>query len=193
MTAMRVIRRGSLRATPWKNGGGETREIACFPPGSSLDDFAWRLSTATVMQDGAFSIFDGIDRRLYLLEGVGLNLRFGTGETCRIGTSNHIDFKGEIPVHGSLIGGPVVDFNIMVRRDKQRAHIEERTVAGPTKIDIPWATAALFVRSGELIVAEMSSSETLQAFDTLMLDDDHGCAVSVDGNAAIIMIGLDPV
>ena len=81
----------------------------------------------------------------------------------------------------------------MVRRDKQRAHIEERTVAGPTKIDIPWATAALFVRSGELIVAEMSSSETLQAFDTLMLDDDHGCAVSVDGNAAIIMIGLDPV
>jgi environmental stress-induced protein Ves len=193
MTAMRVIRRGSLRATPWKNGGGETREIACFPPGSSLDDFAWRLSTATVTQDGAFSIFDGIDRRLYLLEGAGMNLRFGTGETCRIGTKNHIDFKGEVPVYSSLIDGPVVDFNIMVRRDRQRAHIEERIVAEPTRIDIPWSTAALFVRSGELMIADMSPSITLQAFDTLMLDDEHQSTVSIDGDAAIIVIGVDPV
>jgi environmental stress-induced protein Ves len=193
MTAMRVIQRGSLRAMPWKNGGGETREIVCFPPGSSLDDFAWRLSTATVMEDGAFSIFDGIDRRLYLLEGKGLTLRLGKGETCHLGTEHPVDFKGELPVYGSLIDGPVVDFNIMVRRDRLRAHIEERIVVEPTKIDIPWSTAALFVRSGELMIADRSPSITLQAFDTLMLDDEHQSTLSIDGDAAIIIIGLDPV
>ena len=72
-----MVRRESLRATPWKNGGGETREIACFSPASQLNEFEWRISTAVVAQDGEFSIFEGIDRRLSLLEEARLTLRFG--------------------------------------------------------------------------------------------------------------------
>ena len=34
--------------TPWKNGLGQTRELACWPPGAGLDDFEWRVSVATV-------------------------------------------------------------------------------------------------------------------------------------------------
>ena len=188
---MRIIRHGSLVARPWKNGGGETREIACFPPGSSLDDFAWRLSTASVAQDGPFSIFSGIDRRLYLLTGEGLNLRFGTGEAHRIGTDNHLDFRGEASVYGSLVNGPVVDFNIMVRRDRQRAHIEERTIAGPEKIALPWAPAAIFVRRGVLNISGTSSSLTAQAHDTVMLEDAHAPGVLADGDAEIIVIGFE--
>lgn len=190
---MRIVQRDKLTATPWKNGGGETREIACFPPGSSLDDFAWRLSTATVAQDGAFSVFNGIDRRLYLLEGVGLNLHFSSGQTCRLGTENHIDFRGEDPIDASLVHGPVTDFNIMVRRDKQRAHIGERSIKGTARIDVPWIRAALFVRSGQLRISDMLSDGPLKAFDTLMLDDDHEKSVCVDGDAAIILIGFDPL
>ena len=29
---------------PWKNGGGETTEIAVSPPGAGLDDFDWRVA-----------------------------------------------------------------------------------------------------------------------------------------------------
>jgi len=36
------------RFAPWKNGGGETAEIACFPEGAGFDGFGWRISTARV-------------------------------------------------------------------------------------------------------------------------------------------------
>ncbi|MGO2464335.1 MAG: HutD family protein, partial [Serratia proteamaculans] len=35
----------SLPVTPWRNGGGETREIASWPLGAQ--DFDWRASIAT--------------------------------------------------------------------------------------------------------------------------------------------------
>lgn len=188
-----VIRGDSLPATPWKNGGGETREIACFPPGSSLGEFEWRLSTATVAQDGAFSIFEGIDRRLYVLDGAGLELRMGSDQTCRLATGEHIDFRGEVPVHGRLISGPVVDFNIMVRRDKQRAHIEERTIAGEETLDLPWQTTAIFVRHGLLRIKHAASDFVANARDTIMLDNGHAASVLISGPADIILIGFDPL
>lgn len=193
MRGLRVLRHASLIATPWKNGGGETRQVACYPSGSSLSDFAWRLSTATVAQDGDFSIFEGIDRRLYLLEGAGLNLRFSSGKTCRIEGEHHIDFRGEDPVHASLISGPVVDFNIMARRRERRAHIEERSVAGAIRINLPWKEAAIFIRSGQLNITDTALQLTLHTFDTVILDDGPAPDVSADGVAKIIIIGFDPL
>ena len=76
---MRLIAFSQLVATPWKNGGGVTRQIAIDPPGSGLDDCGWRLSTAEVAQDGPFSRFDGVDRQLHILAGEGLDLRFADG------------------------------------------------------------------------------------------------------------------
>jgi len=40
----------ALCFSPWKNGGGMTRELLCWPAGSSLaaDDYLWRCSSATV-------------------------------------------------------------------------------------------------------------------------------------------------
>lgn len=54
-----LIRAEQLVASPWKNGGGVTREIAAQPPGASLDGFAWRVSVADVAQPGPFSRFPG--------------------------------------------------------------------------------------------------------------------------------------
>ena len=61
----------------WKNGGGETAEIAVSPPGAALDAFDWRLSMAKVETDGPFSAFPGIDRTLAILEGEGIRLSVG--------------------------------------------------------------------------------------------------------------------
>ncbi|EGD04024.1 hypothetical protein B1M_13530, partial [Burkholderia sp. TJI49] len=55
-----LTRAADLVASPWKNGGGVTREIAAFPPGAALDAFAWRVSVADVGAAGPFSRFDGI-------------------------------------------------------------------------------------------------------------------------------------
>ncbi len=59
---------------PWKNGGGETVEIAVFPEGAGFKDFGWRISLASVASDGPFSAFPGIDRTLTVIDGVGIDL-----------------------------------------------------------------------------------------------------------------------
>jgi environmental stress-induced protein Ves len=71
---MRILRAGDHRRMPWKNGKGETVEIAVFPESASVDTFDWRISMAPVVSDGPFSIFPGIDRTLSILTGDGMML-----------------------------------------------------------------------------------------------------------------------
>jgi environmental stress-induced protein Ves len=184
---LQIIRRNNLVATPWKNGGGVTRQIACFPEGSDLSTFDWRISTAEVAQDGAFSRFDGVDRRLYILDGAGLELRFGTKHVRRLRAHDYVDFAGEAEVLGALIDGPVTDLNIMVRRDRMRMRAERISVDGPARIEHGWGTAALFVLEGELSVM----SGVARRHDTVLLDGTE--AVTVSGPAGLLMIGLQPV
>lgn len=54
---MKIIRASEYKTMPWKNGGGVTVEIAIHPPGASVNAFDWRISMATVAQDGPFSSF----------------------------------------------------------------------------------------------------------------------------------------
>ena len=82
---MRILRAESYRRMPWKNGGGETTEIAVSPEGAGLDDFDWRVSMARVESSGPFSLFAGIDRTLAILEGEGHCARY---RRPRAGRSN---------------------------------------------------------------------------------------------------------
>ena len=187
---MRLVPRDSLVAVPWKNGGGVTRQIACFPADSDIAHFDWRISTAEVAQDGPFSRFDGIDRRLYILDGAGLELRFGSGGTSRLLPGAHLDFPGEAEVQGALIDGPVTDLNIMVRRARQRMHVESVVIAGAREIAVPWAMTALFVMNGTLRVE--GSAITAKRHDTLLSEPGES-RFAVDGRAELLLIGFAPV
>lgn len=186
---MRLIPRASLTPVPWKNGGGITREIACFPAGSG--NFDWRISTAEVAGDGPFSRFDGIDRRLYLLEGAGLDLRIGA-DTVRLRPGAHASFAGEVPVDGRLVDGPVSDLNIMVRRDRLQAHYAAAKVNGAAAIELPWETAALFVQDGEIALGGPSPG-VARRFDTVLLAPVHDRALPVNGTASLLLIGFSPL
>ena len=48
-----------VKASPWKNGGGVTREIAKGAAAGPDDDWGWRISIAEVERDGPFSTFPG--------------------------------------------------------------------------------------------------------------------------------------
>jgi len=65
--------------TPWKNGGGATRELACWPSGAGMHDFEWRVSVATIAAPGPFSAFAGVDRQIMLLDSDGVHLRAPVG------------------------------------------------------------------------------------------------------------------
>jgi uncharacterized protein len=108
----------SLPVTPWKNGGGTTREIAASPPGAGFETFDWRLSVAEVERDGPFSAFAGIDRTIVLLSGAGMQLRDPDRGTACVLTQPGAawSFAGELAIDARLLDGPTRDFNVMTRR-----------------------------------------------------------------------------
>lgn len=118
-------------ATPWKNGGGTTRELLCWPPGAGLDDFAWRVSVASIASDGPFSRFAGIDRQILLLRGPGVRLT-GPGLDHRLDTPwQPFAFSGDLPLQCVRLGGDSLDFNVMARRALGRATVAVLRAPGP--------------------------------------------------------------
>lgn len=114
---MKILRASEYKTMPWKNGGGVTVEIAIHPPGASVDAFEWRISMATVAQDGPFSSFPGIDRTLAIIEGNGMALSIAGDEPVALTTkSTPLPFAADVPVDASLMDGSIVDLNIMTRR-----------------------------------------------------------------------------
>jgi environmental stress-induced protein Ves len=116
-------------ATPWKNGGGLTQEITCWPPGAGLDDFQWRVSVASIRASGPFSVFPGIDRVILLLEGSGVRLRSpGQGIDHRLDEIySPLRFSGDAACDCDLLGGDARDFNVMTRRASMTADVQVHT------------------------------------------------------------------
>jgi uncharacterized protein len=110
---LRLIRRSSFTATPWKNGGGITHEAIRVP--ARGDPFLWRVSVAHIDASGPFSEFAAYDRKMVLLRGAGVDLKFADGSRQalrRVGEM--VEFDGAIPAHCELLHGPCVDLNLMV-------------------------------------------------------------------------------
>lgn len=109
----------------WKNGGGSTREIACFPHGANMDSFGWRISVASIAQGGPFSAFAGVDRQIMLLGGDGVRL-----QAASLGMDHALDqpwqpfaFSGDVALDCTLLGGESTDFNVMTRRGQWKAQV----------------------------------------------------------------------
>lgn len=108
---------------PWKNGRGRTAEIHVHPAGAGLAGLDWRASLADVEDDGPFSSFAGIDRTLVLLEGNGIRLSGDGVDVALRAAFDTCEFSGDTAIRGTLIDGPVRDFNLMLRRDRIRGGI----------------------------------------------------------------------
>ena len=114
---MRILRAGNYRRMKWRNGGGETAEVALFPENAGPDDFDWRVSMARVESAGPFSLFPGVDRTLSILEGEGVVLDIEGRLPVRLtGVSEPYGFPADVAVHAGLVAGPVTDLNVMTRR-----------------------------------------------------------------------------
>lgn len=122
----------TLPVSPWRNGGGETREIACGT--SDTGDFPWRASIATIAQDGPFSAFPGIDRSITLLTGDGVRLFDAGSLDHTLEAGEPFAFSGDVALRATLLGGSSRDFNIMTRRGQWAARVQRVTapVALPT-------------------------------------------------------------
>lgn len=133
MTSIQRFEVDALPDTPWKNGGGSTREIASWPPGAGFDGFDWRVSIARIAASGPFSQFAGVDRIITLLDGAGVRLQ-GQDLDHRLATPlAPFAFSGDAAIACTVLGGPSSDFNVMTRRGRLRAalHVLHRTTELP--------------------------------------------------------------
>ena len=110
----------NMPATPWKNGGGSTRELACWPPATAaaggMDSFGWRVSVATIAAPGPFSAFAGVDRQIMLLGGDGVQLTSSGWQHTLAERWQPFAFSGDEAVDCTMLGGISTDFNLMLRR-----------------------------------------------------------------------------
>ncbi len=127
--AFKIIAPEAFRKIPWKNGLGVTTELA-INEGGSLANFDWRLSIASVTQDGLFSNFAGYTRNLVLLSGNGIELQHSEQENDQVVTSQKLDnilqfvtFDGGYKTLGKLNSGSITDFIVMTKTHKVKANI----------------------------------------------------------------------
>ncbi|MBG6219690.1 MULTISPECIES: HutD family protein [unclassified Janthinobacterium] len=160
-----------LRATPWKNGGGSTTEIAIAPEGAGFDHFDWRISLATITASGPFSSFPGIDRSLMLVDGDSVQLTLdGTRKVVLNAAQPMLWFPGEAAVVAQ-VKGMTTDFNVMTRRDRCRHQLEK--IKAPGKLSRRSTTTLLFVAGAGAVLARGGDQQfALARYDTLLLDAD---------------------
>ncbi|MGW9130821.1 HutD/Ves family protein [Streptomyces sp. NPDC055681] len=184
---LRVLRAADRTAVPWKNGGGVTREIAASPEGAPLDDFDWRVSLADVSADGPFSSFPGVDRTLTVVEGAGMDLM--------VGGEHHIvdeqywphDFPGDLETDGRLLGGPVVNLNVMYRRERTTAEVA--VVRGTLRLPAPQSGTVLAVALEDGAVLDGHDIE-LDCYDAVVADSASPGVLRTQGWALLVTLSV---
>ncbi len=116
MKPFKIYSPKDFQTLPWRNGLGSTLELMSESL-KGQEVFSWRLSIASVANDGPFSDFSGYDRTLLLLEGAGITLNNPNGSSMELNSQlDCAHFKGEDLINASLHDGPIKDFNVMTLR-----------------------------------------------------------------------------
>lgn len=132
MHSIYTIHAEAVPAQPWRNGGGQTRELLVWP--THLDhldhpnhqdhpyrqNWQLRISRADIVSNGPFSRFDGVERWFVVLNGPGVLLHLPTpdGHTQDLRLlpgDAPLCFDGALAPGCTLIDGPTQDLNLMAR------------------------------------------------------------------------------
>lgn len=126
-----------VKPTPWRNGGGVTRELLAWPQSG---EWKLRISIADVTADGPFSAFPGIERWFAVLEGEGVALAIGGGTQRLTPRSPPLCFDGGLQADCRLLGGATRDFNLMAAPG--RARLSQVRGHAATHVRAPFLIAA---------------------------------------------------
>ena len=110
---LQVIEAQSVSPLPWRNGGGQTRELLAWPVGG---DWCLRISRADIETDGPFSAFAGVERWFTVLQGAGVVLTFDDAQHTLQPGAAPLCFAGGAAPGCRLLDGPTQDLNLMLRR-----------------------------------------------------------------------------
>lgn len=122
-----------VRAQPWPNGGGDTRELLAWPDPA---DWLVRISLADIEHDGRFSRLPGIHRTLAVAGGAGLVLHFADHRAMLTGTDPPLAFDGGSAPEARLLDGACQALNLMV------LHSQAGSEMLRAQADVEWISPA---------------------------------------------------
>lgn len=129
---------GVARSTPWRNGGGVTRELVAWPDATH---WVWRMSVAEIASNGPFSRFENVQRWFAVLDGAGVQLQVqnlhGVVTHTLDGGSAPVSFDGAVPLHCELLNGTTQDFNLMLRGPGARGEMQRFSGHVELTLDAP--------------------------------------------------------
>jgi uncharacterized protein len=166
---LRIIRKSSFTASPWKNGGGITYEAIRVPAGGA--EFRWRVSVAHIDASGPFSDFAAYQRKMVLLQGSGLTLKFGDGQQRVLRQIGDLaEFDGAVATHCELLNGPCVDLNLMVSKSARAEVRVERRIEQLALQAAPFESKLIFsIEEPLLLTGDAGAPLTLEPWDLAVL------------------------
>ena len=189
---MRVIRSSDYRRKLWKNGGGETAEIAIAPAAAELHTFDWRISMARIDSDGPFSVFPGGERTLAVLDGAGIRLKVAEQDAVELTPSSapHL-CPADLATSSKLLGGPITDFNVMTRRGRATQIVRREQLAGEIYVSTGAKTTAIFCVNGRLQASSTIAAVAVGPRDSLLLEpEDARVRITPDAEATVLVVEI---
>lgn len=183
----KTIPPNQFKKTPWKNGKGETTELA-INDGGTLEDFDWRISMAKVTEDGAFSYFIGYLRNLILIAGNGMDLQHDQAKIDRLDRRlSFATFDGASDTVATLSAGPIIDINVITRADKYA--VDVATYPGRQTVKLqPCTHCFVFCLDDDAVVTSEHDSEhaVLNAGHLMQLEQPGG-NLQIEGENMIVV------
>ena len=169
---MRHLTPADYTTMPWANGKGRTIEMLRVEAEGCLK---WRLSRASVVENGDFSVFPGIERNLTVLTGPGFDL-VGDGLHRAARPLVPVEFPGDLSLRAEGVSAPSDDFNVMTARALPRPEVA--VVTG--RVHLPQGGLLAIYALGPSGVNE----QTMAAQDLILTED----AARVKGHTLVVRL-----
>ena len=184
---IRLLPAGLYTEMPWKNGLGVTREVARYPEAGEYD---WRISLATIRQPGPFSTFPGYLRNISVLEGGGMYLTIDGQRSALIAPFQALGFNGASGVSCEIVGGPLLDFNVIYREAALRATV---SWCGAGTWSHQGGLRILFNAGPALRVSVGDQRYLLEHYDSLLVDEAVALVIQDSPGVRLARITLVPL
>jgi len=160
---MDLLSTAHYKSLPWKNGRGVTVELMILPKGANFASgtFSFRVSCASVQENGPFSQFPEHNRVLVVVHGNGLKISHDQGKSfIEVKPLEPYMFDGEWDTRCELVDGPIKDFNVFYKKNSgwnPKVAVLQLTADGSPHLVVP--NSFLHVLTGEIDVTLFHTNE----------------------------------